>query len=252
MGDRTPNMAYAHDVQPGSRPAADSRYASPYRTFSSGAPYSASSYNAYGNAYAPAPEVRERPDFDVVTGAGREADQETSPAFRRCIKVFAVLAAIFVAVGMFRVGLASATTAIMNGNADLEDDLEEARDDSADLEVMYSVYSSPSRIRSLAEGYGMVEAGEGVTLDFTEYVTVEDEDEDAGDISDTAADASDEDSEAGSTAVDEAAEGSSSTDAAVSIETDDASDAATTSETAAASTDGTSAPDDVVTIVEDA
>ena len=244
MGYRTSNAAYAHDVQPDVRYGTDAA-----RRVSS---YDPSSYNAYGNAYAPAPEVRERPGFDVITGAGREADQETSPAFRRCIKIFAVLAAIFVAVGMFRVGLASATAGILNSNAELEDDLEEARDDSSDLEVMYSVYSSPSRIRSLAEGYGMVEAGEGVTLDFTEYVTVV-EDEDAGEEVSDASDAE--------VSTDEA-EVSDSSDVDVSdeaeVSTDDASaaaaaaDVSTVSEGSTASMDGTSEPDDVVTIVEDA
>ncbi len=35
---------------------------------------------------------------------------------------------------------------------------------------MRSVYGSSTRIRDLAEGYGMVAAEGGVTLDFTEYV----------------------------------------------------------------------------------
>lgn len=243
MGYRTSNAAYAHDVQPDVRYGTDAA-----RRVSS---YDPSSYNAYGNAYAPAPEVRERPGFDVITGAGREADQETSPAFRRCIKIFAVLAAIFVAVGMFRVGLASATAGIMNSNAELEDALEEARDDSSDLEVMYSVYSSPSRIRSLAEGYGMVEAGEGVTLDFTEYVTVEDEDAD-----EEVSDASDAEVSTDEVEVSDSSDVDVSDEADVS--TDDASiaaaaaDASTVSEGSTASMDGTSEPDDVVMIVEDA
>ena len=34
---------------------------------------------------------------------------------------------------------------------------------------MRAVYGSSTRIRDLAEGYGMVAAESGVTLDFTEY-----------------------------------------------------------------------------------
>lgn len=140
MGYRTSNAAYAYDMQPSS------------------------------NAYAPEREARGRQGFTVVNGRAREADQETSPAFRHCIKLFCILAALFVAVGMVRVAVAGATSGIMNSNADLVNELEDARDSSSDLEVKYSVYGSSTRIRSLAESYGMVEAEETVTLDFTEYV----------------------------------------------------------------------------------
>lgn len=144
MGYRTSNAAYAYDMQPSS------------------------------NAYAPEREVRGRQGFTVVNGRAREADQETSPAFRHCIKLFCILAALFVAVGMVRVAVAGATSGIMNSNADLVEELEDARDSSSDLEVKYSVYGSSTRIRSLAESYGMVEAEETVTLDFTEYVDADD------------------------------------------------------------------------------
>lgn len=154
MGYRSSNAAYAYDMQP--EPG----------------------FSVQNGSLAPAPEPSARPELNVVTGQAREADQETSPAFRHCIKVFAVLAAIFVAVGMARVALAGATSSIMNANAELTSELEEAQDESADLEVMYSVYGSSTRIRELAESYGMVAAEGGVTLDFTEYVEAEDTAED--------------------------------------------------------------------------
>lgn len=221
MGYHTSNAAYAYDMQPSAAP------------------------------YAPAPSAapeRGR-NFDVVTGQGREADQETSPAFRYCIRIFCVLAAVFVAVGMLRVALASATASIMNTNAELTSELEDAQDEGSDLEVMYSVYGSTSRIRELAEGYGMVEAEDSLTLDFTEYVVVDDGAED-GSVEEasvaTASDAVDEidaaEAEAESADADtEVAATGTSTSVAGSV-------AATTG---SASTSDSSQPDDVVTIVED-
>lgn len=119
-------------------------------------------------AAAPAP-VAPRPHLDVVTGAGREASQATSPAFVHCIKVFCVLAIIVCALGAARVAIAGVTAASLNGAASLSNELESAQDESSDLEVMRSVYGATTRIRDLAEGYGMVAAEGGVTLDFTEH-----------------------------------------------------------------------------------
>lgn len=141
MGYHTSNAAYAYDMQP--------------ETYA-------------GHASAPTPSAR--PRLDVVTGAGREASQEVSPQFTHCVKVFAVLAVLFVAIGVFRVALAGLTTATLNNAATLSNELTEAQEQSSELEVMRAVYGSSTRIRDLAEGYGMVAADSGITLDFTEYV----------------------------------------------------------------------------------
>lgn len=143
MGYHTSNAAYAYDIQP-DLPA----------------------YRATAPAYQQAP----RPNFDVVTGHGREADQDVSPRFTYCMKVAAALMAMFIVLGLFRVTLAGATTAVLNNAATLSNELTTAQEQSSELEVMRSVYGSPTRIRDLAEGYGMVVAEGGVTLDFTEYV----------------------------------------------------------------------------------
>ena len=162
MGYHTSNAAYAYDMQPDSTAPA----------WASGSP-------------AAAPERHERPQFGVVTGAGRESSQETSPAFRHCIKLFCALAALFVAVGLVRVAIAGVTAGVLNENAALVNTLEDAQDESADLEVMYSVYGSSTRIRDLAESYGMVESEETVTLDFTEYASSTDADAAAADAAAT-------------------------------------------------------------------
>ena len=86
-----------------------------------------------------------------------------------CVKVFAVLMTVFVVLGLFRVTVAGFTAASLNSAATLSNNLTTAQEESSDLEVMRSVYGSSTRIRDLAEGYGMVAAEGGVTLDFTEY-----------------------------------------------------------------------------------
>lgn len=143
MGYSTSNAAYAYDMQP-------DLLASP-------------------TAY-PAPQPQARSKLDVVTGAGREASQDVSPQFTHCVKVFATLVAFVFAIGLFRVTVAGLTAATLNNAATLSNQLTEAQEQSSDLEVMRAVYGSSTRIRDLAEGYGMVAANGGVTLDFTEYV----------------------------------------------------------------------------------
>lgn len=109
------------------------------------------------------------PRFDVYTGAGQQADQQTSPAFLHVMKVFAVLAVLFVAVGLARVAIYGATNASLNNAASIQQKLDEAVDEGQNLEVMTSVYGSDARIRSIATGtLGMVEPDERVVLDVTQ------------------------------------------------------------------------------------
>ena len=129
-------------------------------------------------AYAPeprrdqSPRVAERPRFDVVTGQGRAANQQVSPAFMHVLKVFCVLVGLVVAIGLARVTLASVTTARLNANAEISNELSTAQDTSSDLEVMRSVYGSNTRIRDLAtETLGMVEPESRVTVDISTPAT---------------------------------------------------------------------------------
>ena len=124
--------------------------------------YDAYAYGAYGrNADASpapmparAPRSASRPRLDVVTGAGRQSDQAVSPVFTHCIKVAAVC------------GLTAST---LTSNATLAGELTTAQEERSNLEVMHSVYGSSTRIRDLAEGYGMTAAEGNVVLDFTEH-----------------------------------------------------------------------------------
>lgn len=111
----------------------------------------------------------ERPRFDVVTGAGREANQALSPRFAHVAKIAFLAVALVFVVGFARISLAGVTAGVLNANATLETTLENDREQSSDLQVMRSAYGSDTRIRELATGaLGMVSPeGEGTTLDFS-------------------------------------------------------------------------------------
>lgn len=127
-------------------------------------------YDMQAESFAPAaPQIQERPRLDVVTGAGREANQAVSPVFTHVIKVFCVLAAVFCIVGLARVTIAGFTAAALNSNAELASTLEQAQEQSSNLEVMRSVYGANTRVRDLAAGtLGMVDADGGVTIDLSD------------------------------------------------------------------------------------
>ena len=143
MGYHTSNAAYAYDMQ------------------------SVPTYEEPGSGYVANPAVQERPQLNVLTGAGREANQAVSPVFTHVVKTFAILATVFIVIGLGRVTLASATAAVLDANAATTASIESAQTEIKDLEVMRSVYGSETRIRDLAAGYGMVEAEGSVTLDFS-------------------------------------------------------------------------------------
>lgn len=114
----------------------------------------------------PAPEPAPRPQLDVLTGAGREADQVVSPAFMSVVKLFCALVIVFCAVGAARVAIAGMTTASLNANAQISNEIEQAASDATDLEVKRSVFGSASRIREFATMRGMVDSSsDSVTID---------------------------------------------------------------------------------------
>lgn len=125
-------------------------------------------YEPYG-AYAPAaPREEVRPRLDVLTGAGREANQGVSPLFTTVAKVAVAMVLVLFAVGAVRVALGSMTTVALNANAEMTTAISEAHQEASDLEVKRSVYGSRARIRDLAaDTLGMVEAEGGVTLDLS-------------------------------------------------------------------------------------
>lgn len=137
MGYRQSNAAYAYDMQPVST-----------------------------SAEQLAPRYQERPELHVVSGEGLQANQAVSPAFFHVLKVFCMLAMLFVTVGVARIAIAGATASALNANAELTQTLEAGRDESTNLEVMRSVFSSPTRIRDIATAtFGMVDSDKSVTVD---------------------------------------------------------------------------------------
>lgn len=147
MGYRQSNAAFAYDMQP--------------------APSSAEQLE---------PRYQERPELHVVSGEGLQANQAVSPAFFHVLKAFCVLAMLFVTVGAARIAIASATASALNANAELTQKLEEGRDESTNLEVMRSVFSSPTRIRDIASAtFGMVDSEKSVTVDLADSAQTESE-----------------------------------------------------------------------------
>lgn len=147
MAHRASNAAYAYDMYDEAQPV------------------------SYPNCTAaPAPVAPERPRLDVVSGEGLEANQAASPYFTHVMKLAFVFVALFCIVGFARIALAGATTALLNNNAQAATSLEQAHQESSNLQVMRSVYASETRIRDLATGtLGMVNAGDDdtTTLDFS-------------------------------------------------------------------------------------
>lgn len=140
MGYHTSNAAYAYDMQPQPVPV----------------------------IHEPAAPAREeRPRFDVVTGAGKAASQDVSPLFTHVIKVAVTLVVVMVALCFGRIALASVTSASLSANAELSSTLSTAQSEASSLEVMHSVYNSDSRIRELANSYGMAEAEGSTTVDIS-------------------------------------------------------------------------------------
>lgn len=136
-----------------------------YHTSNAALAYDYQDVEALRSREAPQPAA---PRFDVYTGAGRQADQLTSPQFLHVVKVFAVLAVLFVAVGLARVAIFGATNASLNNAAAIQEKLDQAVEEGENLDVMTSVYGSDSRIRSIATGtLGMVEPDNRVVLDVT-------------------------------------------------------------------------------------
>lgn len=116
-----------------------------------------------------APSAPATPRIDVYTGAGRAANQAVSPVFTHVLKVFCALVAVVFVIGLARIALASATTDVLNRGASAYEQLDEARSEGKNLEIMNSVYGSDTRIRSIAvDTLGMVEGDGSVTLDFSE------------------------------------------------------------------------------------
>ena len=140
-----------------------------YRSSNAAVAYDAQPFGFEPAARPQAPEPARRPRLDVVSGAGREANQAVSPLFTHVIKVACALAIVFCLVGVVRVALAGMTSSTMNSASEVSSQLESTQEQASDLEVMRSVYSSETRVRDLASSsLGMEDATGGVTIDLSQ------------------------------------------------------------------------------------
>lgn len=113
-------------------------------------------------------EQQAAPSFEVVTGGGLDARVRAgvSPTFVARLRAALVAFAVVLAVGMVRVGIASATVALLSANTTLSAQIDEATSLNEQLRVQRSVLSSNSRISRIAsQNYGMVLTSDAVTID---------------------------------------------------------------------------------------
>ena len=104
---------------------------------------------------------RARPSFEVVEGAGLDAQvrRGVSASFLARIRIVAVVAVILAVIGLARVGVFAATVSVLSENTTMRSDLKEARSTEDELKIERSVLSSSSRIDRIAtQNYGMVRA----------------------------------------------------------------------------------------------
>lgn len=98
----------------------------------------------------------ERPHVEVLRGSGtRTAVQKVSGAFIAAVIIASLIVAAWVAVGVARVALNSATVTTSLATQEISSDLDEARSYAATLEVQQSTLSNPTRVRTAAADLDM-------------------------------------------------------------------------------------------------
>ncbi|MCI8366612.1 MAG: cell division protein FtsL [Eggerthellaceae bacterium] len=106
--------------------------------------------------YSSAPVVS--PSITVVRGKGKSTDPKALPAPVVSMAIAAAVVFVLLAlVGFGRVTLTSASASAAIQAKNLDSQIYEARTSGADLEVLQSSLSNPSRIRIKATALGMVE-----------------------------------------------------------------------------------------------
>lgn len=113
-------------------------------------------------------ERQAAPSFEVVDGGGLDARARAgvSPVFLARLRAVLLAAAVFIVLGMVRVGISAATVTLLSSNADLRAQIEESESLNDQLRVQRSVLSSNARISRIAtQNYGMVLSSDAVTVD---------------------------------------------------------------------------------------
>ena len=105
-----------------------------------------------------APEQSTRSSFEVVPGGGLDADARrgVSSQFIQRVKLVAVAAALFLTLGIVRIGISTATVSTLQANNVIRNEMRATTATNDSLRVSRSLLASTTRIERIAtQNYGM-------------------------------------------------------------------------------------------------
>ena len=105
-----------------------------------------------------APEQSTRTSFEVVPGGGLDADARrgVSSQFIQRVKLIAVAAALFLTLGVVRIGISTATVSTLQANNVIRNEMRATTATNDSLRVSSSLLASTTRIERIAtQNYGM-------------------------------------------------------------------------------------------------
>ena len=105
-----------------------------------------------------APEQSTRSSFEVVPGGGLDADARrgVSSQFIQRVKLIAVAAALFLTLGVVRIGISTATGSTLQANNVIRNEMRATTATNDSLRVSRSLLASTTRIERIAtQNYGM-------------------------------------------------------------------------------------------------
>ncbi len=105
-----------------------------------------------------APEQNTRTSFEVVPGGGLDADARrgVSSQFIQRVKLIAVAAALFLTLGVVRIGISTATVSTLQANNVIRNEMRATTATNDSLRVSRSLLASTTRIERIAtQNYGM-------------------------------------------------------------------------------------------------
>ena len=105
-----------------------------------------------------APEQSTRSSFEVVPGGGLDADARrgVSSQFIQRVKLIVVAAALFLTLGVVRVGISTATVSTLQSNNAIRNEMRATTATNDSLRVSRSLLASTTRIERIAtQNYGM-------------------------------------------------------------------------------------------------
>ena len=105
-----------------------------------------------------APEQSTRSSFEVVPGGGLDADARrgVSSQFIQRVKLIAVAAALFLTLGVVRIGISTATVSTLQANNVIRNEMRATTVTNDSLRISRSLLASTTRIERIAtQNYGM-------------------------------------------------------------------------------------------------